>query len=92
MLSILSRQFLSFDKELTLYRPIPTFNDPKEESFGKHVFYSIKVNRGRRLLPDNQSKREIIILAMFILSSANAFNLVTSKICLFDKELINAVG
>ena len=33
-------------------------------------------------------KREIIILAMFNLSSANAFNLITSKILLFSKELM----
>ena len=33
------------------------------------------------------SQREIIILAAFNLSSANAFNLVQSKISLFGKEL-----
>ena len=33
------------------------------------------------------SKREIVILAMFKLSSANAFNLVTSTILSFSKEL-----
>ena len=33
------------------------------------------------------SKKEIIILATFNFSSANAFNLVTSKILLFGKEL-----
>ena len=33
------------------------------------------------------SKREIIILATFNLSSANAFNLVMSKNLLFGKEL-----
>ena len=33
------------------------------------------------------SKREILILATFNLSSANAFNLVTSKILSFGKGL-----
>ena len=34
-----------------------------------------------------QSKREILILATLNLLSASAFNLVTSKILLFGKEL-----
>ena len=33
------------------------------------------------------SKKEIVILVTFILSSANAFNLVTSKISSFGKRL-----
>ena len=36
------------------------------------------------------SKREIVILAPFEMSSANAFNLVRSKNLLFGKELINS--
>ena len=34
------------------------------------------------------AKTEIIILATFILLSANAFNLVTSKILLFGKSML----
>ena len=34
------------------------------------------------------SKREIVIFAMYNLSSANAFSLVMSKFYLFGKELI----
>ena len=29
-------KFLSYGKELSLYHAIPTFNDPKEEGFGKY--------------------------------------------------------
>ena len=43
-------------------------------SFSHDVFYSIK-------------KRKIVILATFYLASANAFNLDTSKILSFGKEL-----
>ena len=68
----------------TLNHKIPTFNDPMEEGFGKHC--------GKRrqcwspaLYPflivfSTLSKREIVILATFSLLSANAFNLVMSKI------------
>ena len=38
------------------------------------------------------SKKDIIIKAMFHLSSANAFNLVMSKILLFGKVLIQCIN
>ena len=71
------------------YHIIPTFNDPKEEAFGKHCG-----KRGKLWLPafspfttrfSTVSKRELIILATFKLTSANAFNLDQSKILLFDR-------
>ena len=77
--------------DLTLYHTIPTFNDPKKDSFGKHwekekmlvtnifsfsrsLFYSIK-------------ERNHLILIIFSLSSAKAFNLNKSNLLTFGKEL-----
>ena len=76
---------------LTLYHTIQTFKDPYEKDFGKHCG-----KRGKRWYPafspfptvfSTLLKREIIILAMFKFSSADAFNLVMSKILLFGKDL-----
>ena len=53
----------------------------KGENAGNHHFLLVPPC----LLP--HPKEEIVILAMFNLSSANAFNLVTSKILFFGKEL-----
>ena len=75
---------------LPLYHTIPTFNNPEKEAFKNIV--------GKRINAGNQHfllfpqcflpfKTEIIIRATFILSSANAMNLVTSKILSFGKEL-----
>ena len=76
---------------LTLYHTIPTYNDPKEEGFGKHCGKRRKCWQPAfspfPTVFSSLSKREIIILAMFNLSSENAFNMITSKI-LFDKELM----
>ena len=57
---------------LTLYHTITTFNNPIEKGFGKHCG-----NPHFLLFPVSStlSKREIIILAMLNLSSANAINL-----------------
>ena len=72
---------------------ISTFDDHKEEGFGKHCG-----KRRKCWLPALSSfptvflsllQREIIILAMFNLSSANTFNLVMSKNLLFGKGLTN---
>ena len=59
-----------------LYHAMSTFNDPRKKPFENTMFSTL-------------SKTEIIIWATFILSSANAFNLVTSKILLFGIELIS---
>ena len=79
---------------LTPYNTIPTFNDPKEEDIGKHFG-----KRRKCWLPafppfptvfSMLSKREIVISQIVILetlSSANALNLVRSKILTFSKEL-----
>ena len=76
---------------LILYHTVLTFNNPKEEGFGKNC-------RKRRkcwspafspfptvfsILP----QRKIIILAMFNLLSTNLLNLVISKILSFGKGL-----
>ena len=82
--------YLAFN--LTLYHTVLTFNDPTQGrglwktlwekkkmlvtsifSFSHSVFYSIK--------------KKIVILAMFKMSSANAFNLVMSKLLSFGKGL-----
>ena len=76
---------------LTLYHTIPTFNDP-EEGFGKHCGKRRKCwQPAFSAFPtvfSLLSKREIIILALFNLLSEKAFNLITSKILLFGKELM----
>ena len=76
---------------VTHYHTILTFNHPKEEGFGtrckkrrqclKPAFSSFTI------VFSTLSGREIIILATFNLSSANAFNLVTSEILSIDKEV-----
>ena len=80
-----------FSAILTLYHTIPTFNNPEEEGFGKHCW-----KRRKCWLPafspfptvfSALSKREIVTLATFDLSSANALNLVMSKILSFVKGL-----
>ena len=78
---------------LTLYHKIPIFNNPNDNGFRKHF-----KKRRKCWLPvfpppkvfSTLSKREIIIVATFNLSSANAFNLVTSAFFSFGKEL-NAI-
>ena len=78
---------------LTLYHTIPTFNDPKEEAFGKHCGKRRKCwQPAFSSFPtvfSNLLQREIVILAILHLSSANAFNLVMSKKLSFGKELNN---
>ena len=71
---------------LTLYRTVQTFNDPKQERFGKHCGKRKtlweKENTLAKMLAfspfptvfSTLSKREILILATFNLSSARAFN------------------
>ena len=66
---------------LTLYHTIPTFNDPEEEAL-ENTFPTIF---------STLLKTEIIILAMFDLSSTSALNLDDPKILSFGKEL-NRVG
>ena len=76
---------------LTLYHTIPTFDNPKENEFGQ------RCGKRRKCLQPAFSpsptmfstllKKEIVILAMLNLSSANAFNLVTSEILSFGKGL-----
>ena len=51
----------------------------------KHSVYT--VGKGENTVFSTLSKREIVIIATSNFSSANAFNLVTSKILLFGKEL-----
>ena len=72
---------------LTHYHTIPTFNDPKEEGFGKHCGKRRKcwytVFSPFATVFSTLSKREIVILAKFNLSSANAFNLALSKLLSF---------
>ena len=77
----------------TLYHTIPTFNEPKNEAFWKHCRKKEKMLVTSifsfSTMFSTLSKTEIIIWATFILSSANAFNLVTSRILSFGKELKN---
>ena len=73
---------------LTLYHTIPTFNDPKKKTLENTVGKGENAgNQHFLLFPlfSTLSEREIIILATFNLLSVNAFNLVTSKNCLFGK-------
>ena len=78
-------------KVLTLYHTIPSFNDPKEEAFGKHCGKRRKCwQPAFSSFPSvfsNLLQREIVILAILHLSSANAFSLVMSKKLSFGKEL-----
>ena len=79
--------------KLTLYHTILTFNNPKEEGFGTH--YGKRRNAGNQhffLFPtlfSTLSKTEIVILATFNLLSANALNLVVSKILFFGNWFIH---
>ena len=79
-------------KCLTLYHTIPTFNDPKEEAFGKHCGKRRKCWQPAfspfPTVFSNLSKREIIICTTSNLLSASAFNLDEPKILSFGKELI----
>ena len=76
---------------LALYHTILTFDNPEKQAFQKYCG-----KRRKCWLPaippfhtmfSTLSKTEIIILATCILSSSNAFNLVTVKILSFDKGL-----
>ena len=80
------RKFLLCGKELSLYHTIPTFNDHKEEGFGKLCGKMRKCSPFATVF-STLSRRKVIILEMYNLSSANAFNLVTFKILLFGKGL-----
>ena len=73
---------------ITLYHTIPTFNDSQKQNPFENIVWKGE-NAGNQHFPtmfSTLSKTEIIIWATFILSSATAFNLVTSKILLFGKE------
>ena len=76
---------------LTLYHTVLTFNDPVEEACGKHCGKRRKCWKPpispSATMFSILSKREIILLEIFKLSSANAFSLGQSKILLFGKEL-----
>ena len=76
---------------LTLYHTIPTFNDPKEEGFGKHCGKRRKCWKPAfspfPTVFSTLEQSKIIILTMFNLSSANAFTMVTSKSLSFGKGL-----
>ena len=76
---------------LTLYHTIPTLIDPKKGSFWKHCGKRRKCWKPAfspfPTMFSTQSKTKIIIWASFILLSANTFNVVTSKILSFGKEL-----
>ena len=77
---------------LTLYHTIPTVDDPNEGGFRKHCRKRRKcwqpASSPFPTVFSTLSKREIVILAKFTMSSASAFNLVTSRILSFGKELI----
>ena len=68
---------------LTLYNTLPTFNDPKVEGFGKHYAKRRKCWKPAfslfRIMFTILSKRDIIILAICNLASANALNFIHSK-------------
>ena len=80
---------------LTLYHTIPTFNNPKEEAFGKHCGKRRKCWKPAfspfPTVFSTLEQSKIIILTMFNLSSANAFTMVTSKSLSFGKGLIRVV-
>ena len=69
------------DFKLTFYYTILTFNNPEEEAFRLPAFSPFPT------MFSTLSRREIIILATFDLSSAHALNLVNSKILSFGKDL-----
>ena len=77
---------------LTLYHTIPTFNNPKEEGFGKHCGKSRKCWKPAfstfpTVFSTTLSKRENVMTATCNMSSANASSLVLSKNLSFGKEL-----
>ena len=81
---------ITLKKALTLYHAIPTLNDPEKKAWENTVGKGEKTgNQHFPLFPvfSTLSKREIVTLASFDLSSANVFNLVRSKIVPFGKGL-----
>ena len=80
---------LSFGKGLMLYKTIPTFHDLGEDSFGKQLHFGEKEKMlvtsifSFFTMFSTLSKREIIILATFNITSANVFNSITYKALLF---------
>ena len=87
MYCLLSLKVSSLMVCLTLYNTIPTFNDPNEEGFGKHCRNRRPAFSPSHTVFSTLTKREIVIIATFDLSSAIAFNLITFKISSFGKEL-----
>ena len=90
MLGYTKGDFFTTRLALTLYHTIWTFNDPKEEGFGKHC------EKKRKMLVTSifffshsvflsLSQREIDLLEMINLSSAIALDLVMSKKLSFGK-------
>ena len=82
---------LLFRRHLILDHSNPTFNHPYKECFGKHCRKRRKC-QSLAFSPfpamfSTPSKREIVILAMYNLSSANGFKLVKFKILLFGNRL-----
>ena len=74
-----------FFGHLTLYQTIPTFNDLEQEDFRKHCEKKERMLVTRCfLLFQNMIS---IFSFMFILSSANTFNLDQSKTLSFGKEI-----
>ena len=77
---------------LTLYQTILTFNDPKEEGFGKHCRKRRKCRKPAfspiPIVFSNLLQIEIIILTTSNLLSANALNLDQTEILSFGEELI----
>ena len=86
-----SNQRISHFREfpLTLYHPIPTFSNPKKKALENTVGKGENAGKQPFLFSPSvfYSKRKTVILSKFYLSSANAFNLVTSKILLSGKGL-----
>ena len=75
---------------------IPTFNDRKEEGFGKHCGIRKKCwQPAFSSFPtvfSTLSQREFVILARLNLSPSNAFNFVMSKNLSFGKGLLGIFG
>ena len=77
---------------ITLYHTIPTLNDlTGKKKFGKQCGKRRKcwypALSSFSIVFSTLSKREIINLATFNMSSANTFNFVTSKLLAFGKKL-----
>ena len=82
---------------LTLYYTIQTFNYPKEKSLWKSQWKKEKMLVTSIFLLSHSvfstlSKREIVILATLNLLTANASNLIQSKILSFGKELYQGLS